>query len=96
MIADATGELVEVPRDPQNSGALGAAMLCAAGLGLASTIEAAARLVPVEKSIEPRLRNKGVYDEHYSVLKRLYYANRQSFRMLNATGAPEGRRHGRE
>ena len=96
MIADATGELVEVPKDPQNSGALGAAMLCAAGLGLASTIEDAASLVPVERTIEPKPGNRGVYDEHYRVLKRLYYSNKRSFKALNEVEAPEASRNGRE
>ena len=58
-------------------------MLCAAGLGLASTVEEAARLVPVERTIEPNPDNRGVYDEHYRVLKRLYYSNKRSFEALN-------------
>ena len=95
ILADATGEIVEVPRDPQNSGALGAAMLCAAGLGLVPSIEAAARLVAVERRYLPNPENRRVYDRHYSALKRLYADNKESFALLNAAGAGEEGRHGR-
>ena len=83
ILADATGEVVEVPQDPQNAGALGAAMLCAAGLGLVPSVEAAASLVPVARRIEPTAGNRAVYDNHYAALRRLYYSNRATFGLLN-------------
>jgi xylulokinase len=83
ILADATGELVEVPEHPQDSGALGAAMLCAVGLGLASDLEAAASLVPVARSYEPRAERREIYERGFAALKRLYYSNRDTFRMLN-------------
>jgi xylulokinase len=87
MIADATGETVEIPKAPQNAGALGAAMLCAAGLGLVPSLEEAARLVPIARSVEPCEGNRSVYDEHYEALKSLYYSNKDTFRRLNSSKA---------
>jgi xylulokinase len=84
LIADATGERVEVPESPQNAGALGAAMLCAAGLGRATSVEEASRLVPIGACYEPRAERLTLYEGHYAALKRLYYANKGIFSMLNA------------
>jgi xylulokinase len=84
MLADATGEVVEVPVAPWNAGSLGAAMLCAAGLGFAGSIEEAARLVPVDRRLLPQEENRAVYNRHFEVLKKLYYSNKDTFRLLNA------------
>lgn len=83
IIADAIGERVETTASPQNAGALGAAMLCAAGLGAAPSLEEAASLVPIARVDEPDASNKAIYDEHYEVLKQLYYQNKGSFARLN-------------
>ena len=58
-------------------------MLCAAGLGAASSLEEAASLVPIARVDEPDGSNKAIYDEHYEVLKQLYYQNKESFARLN-------------
>lgn len=89
MIADVTGEVVETPENPQNTGALGAAMVCAAGLGEVSSLTEAASLVPIARRAEPRESNRALYERHYATLKMLYYANRQAFSLLNAH-SPEG------
>lgn len=89
MIADATGEVVETPENPQNTGALGAAMICAAGLGAVSSLAEASTLVPIARRAEPRESNRSLYERHYSALKMLYYANRQAFKLLNAH-SPKG------
>ena len=90
MIADATGEIVEVTEGPQNAGALGAAMLCAAGLGLVESVEESASLVPVARRVEPDPANRAIYDRHYDVLKRLYWSNRANFGLLNDGRAEAG------
>lgn len=84
ILADATGEVVEVPADPQNAGALGAALLCAMGLGLSSSLEEAARAIPIARRYEPRTAGRLVYDRHHEALKRLYWTNRKIFKFLNA------------
>lgn len=84
ILADATGEVVEVTAEPQNAGALGAALLCALGLGRAASLEEAAARIPVARRLEPRPEGRRVYDRHHEVLKRLYWTNRRTFKILNA------------
>jgi len=84
VYADVLGETVETTASPQNAGALGAALLCASGLGALGSLEEAGRLVPAAASFEPRPGNREVYERQYGVFKRLYPDNRASFRALNA------------
>ncbi|HOX48887.1 MAG TPA: FGGY-family carbohydrate kinase [Spirochaetales bacterium] len=84
VLADVLGETVETTASPQNAGALGAAIVCAAGLGALSSLEDAAGLVPAAAAYEPRPERRELYDLRYEVLKRLYYDNRESFKALNA------------
>ncbi len=84
ILADVLGERVETTASPHNAGALGAALVCAAGLGAIPSLEDAARLVPAEAAYEPDPAAAETYDRHYEVLKRLYYANRENFKALNA------------
>ena len=87
IIADASGETVETISSPQNAGALGAALLCARGLGILDTLTDARRLVPVHAAFEPDPGRAAVYDERFGVFKRLWRANRESFRALNEARA---------
>jgi xylulokinase len=91
VMADVLGETVQTIASPQNVGALGAALLCAAGLGAAGSLEEAAGLVPVSGAWEPRPENRGVYDLHFEQLKALYARNREGFRALNGKGARAAR-----
>jgi xylulokinase len=87
VTADVLGEAVQTIASPQNVGALGAALLCAAGLGAAGSLEEAAGLVPVSGTWEPRPENRGVYDLHFGQFKALYARNREGFRALNGRDA---------
>jgi len=87
IMADIIGQRVETTESPQNAGALGAAMLCARGLGAVSSFDEAASLVPVVRVDEPDPTVRSVYDEHYEVLKQLYYRNRDLFGRLNRVEA---------
>jgi sugar (pentulose or hexulose) kinase len=71
---------------PSAAGALGAALLCAAGLGAVSSLEEAAHLVPVAGTSEPCPESRGLYDRHFEQFKRLYAGNRGGFRALNGAG----------
>ena len=82
-LASVLGETVETIRGPQNVGAQGAAVLCAAGLGAIGSPRDAAGLVRVEGTWEPDPAAREVYNRHFDVLKRLYTGNRESFRALN-------------
>ena len=83
IMADALRETVEPVVSPQNAGALGAAFLCASGLGALGSLEEARALVPVLGSFEPDLSRSKVYEERLEIFRDLYKRNRLSFRKLN-------------
>jgi xylulokinase len=83
ILADVLGETVETTASPQNAGALGAALVCAAGLGALGSLEDAGAMVPADASYAPRSGNREVYERSFPVFKRLYYANRRNFRAMN-------------
>ncbi|MDR0599185.1 MAG: FGGY-family carbohydrate kinase, partial [Treponema sp.] len=83
ILADITGRGIERPRDPQNAGALGAAMLMAAGLGLTESVEQAASRITAEQTFEPDKSTAAVYEKNYRVFTKLYRSNRRHFAALN-------------
>jgi xylulokinase len=84
ILADATGRTVEAVDQPQNAGAVGAALTAAVGLGLLGDLGAAKDLVKVRRRFEPDPAVRSVYDRNYRVFARLYQANRRSFAELNS------------
>ena len=83
IFADALGETVETTAAPQNAGALGAALVCAAGLGAIPSLAEAGAMVPASFAYEPRDEGRDVYDRAFPVFKELYYSNRRNFAALN-------------
>ena len=83
ILADCTGRTVETVGSPQNAGAVGAAVLVAAGLNLIDNIANAKTLIPVSKVFFPDPAVKAAYDKNYQVYKNLYQANRKNFALLN-------------
>lgn len=83
ILADVTGRVVEAVENPQNAGAVGAAVIVAAGLRLFESIDQATTLVRVRKSYVPDPGTKAVYDRNFAVFKKLYKANKQFFSNLN-------------
>jgi xylulokinase len=83
ILADVLGETVETTASPQNAGALGAALVCAAGLGALSSLAEAGAMVPANASYAPRAGRREVYDRLFPVFKDLYYANKRNFKALN-------------
>jgi xylulokinase len=83
ILADALEEMVEPVASPQNAGALGAALLCAHGLGALGSLEEARQLVPVRGRFEPDQEASKIYRERFEVFRDLYARNRQGFRRLN-------------
>ena len=83
ILADVTGYRVEVPDDPQNAGAAGAALVCGLGLGYIKGAVHAKKLIPVSRVFYPNKAHKGVYDRQFRVFKKLYFRNRKLFRELN-------------
>ncbi len=83
ILADCTGRRVETVDSPQNAGAVGAAVLIAAGLKRIPSIAEAGALIPVTKTFVPNAANKVIYDKNYAVYKNLYKDNKKSFAALN-------------
>ncbi len=83
IIADVTGRQVETVVNPQEAGAVGAALTAAVGLGLYSNFEQLRQVVQVEYRFEPQVENAEVYDVLYRAYQRLYYSLRGLYREVN-------------
>lgn len=83
ILADITGHTIEVVKNPQNVGAVGAAATAAVGLGLLNRMEDIAGLIPAEKTFTPNPKHKGIYDRQYAVFCNLYQSNKKNFARLN-------------
>jgi xylulokinase len=83
IMADVLGETVEAVESPQNVGALGAALLCARGIGVIDDLAKARDLVAVKEAFIPDESLADLYDDRFAQWKRLYFANRSIFRALN-------------
>ena len=83
ILADCLGRTIETVESPQNVGSVGAAVVVAVGIGVINSISEAGTLIKSNKVFKPDLSNKAAYDKNYSVYKRLYKTNKESFRLLN-------------
>ena len=83
ILADCLGRTIETVESPQNVGAVGAAVVVAVGIGVINSISEAGTLIKSNKVFKPDPSNKAAYDKNYSVYKRLYKTNKESFRLLN-------------
>ncbi|MBQ8028945.1 MAG: FGGY-family carbohydrate kinase [Clostridia bacterium] len=83
ILADCTGRIVETVPSPQNVGAVGAAVVVAAGLGLIAGVEEAGKLIKADKVFKPNKENKAVYDRNFAAYKELYKSNKAIFKILN-------------
>lgn len=84
ILADVTQRGVDVIPQPQDAGAVGAALLVAVGEGLIEDVGHADKLVRVEKSFEPNPLHRQVYDRQFTVFKMLHRHNRKVFKILNS------------
>lgn len=87
ILSDVLGREIETVDNPQNVGAVGAALVAAVGLGIRNKIDEVKEFVKVKEHYVPNMRNKAVYDRCFSVFKTLYERNKQSFRILNESRA---------
>ncbi len=83
ILADIIGRPIETVENPQNAGAVGAALVVAVGMGLIEDFSKAKHLVPVLKTYTPNVQNKAVYDKNFAVFKKLYDSNNKHFERLN-------------
>lgn len=86
IISDVTGRELEVIANPQDSMALGAALIAMVGLGIYPSLEATRPLVPVGATVKPDPAKKPVYDKLYSAYRKIYPALRAIYRKLNQPG----------
>lgn len=84
ILADITGRKIETIDNTQEVGAIGTALVAAAGLQGADALELARRLVKVSRVYTPDPAKREIYARGYRVFKGLYKANARSFRQLNA------------
>jgi xylulokinase len=82
-MADVTGKTVETIEEPQNAGALGAAVVTAIGLNIFKGFDEAKGMIPVKGTYRPQSRYRAVYDRNFEVFKSLYANNRKAFHLLN-------------
>lgn len=88
IVADVTGRTLEIIPNPQDAGAIGAALIAAVGLGLYSSIEATRSIVPVGRVVTPAEPVPAVYHELYTAFQRLYPALRPLYHRLNRPAEP--------
>src|SRR5690554_809137 len=88
ILSDVLGREIEVVDNPQNTGAVGAAVVIAVGLGIIEKIEDAEKLITIKTRYSPNKNNTTVYNRYFKVFKSLYQKNRKAFRILNSENQP--------
>ena len=72
ILADVTHKRVETVADPQEAGAVGAALVAAVGLGIYPDFESLKKVVKVDRTVEPDEANAGTYDFLFQSYKEVY------------------------
>lgn len=90
ILADCTGLVVETVSNPQNVGAVGAAILAAKGLGLIKSVSEANKLVKASQVFYPNFEAKKQYDKNFKVFTKLHSSNKKHFASLNHQLTKEG------
>ncbi len=85
ILADILGRKIETVDNPQNAGAVGAALTAAVGLGVLESLDQTDQLIDVSKTYYPNELNKDIYDKGFMVFKKLYTFNKKNFYKLNHT-----------
>jgi xylulokinase len=83
IMADVTGRTIETIENPQDAGAVGAAMIAGVGMGAIPSFAAAHSFVPLKKSYEPRGEFRALYDRGFAVFQKLYQQNKKLFWAMN-------------
>ena len=83
MLADITGRKIETVNNTQEVGAVGTALVVAAGIKGVDVLELSHQLVKANQAYLPNHENKEVYERNYRVFKKLYKSNASNFKELN-------------
>ncbi len=92
MLADITGRKIETVDSPQNVGAIGAAAVTAAGLGILRNLEEAGKLIHPAAVYDPDPEKHAQYQPYYDAFRELYSKNRKIYKMLGKTVQEENGR----
>lgn len=84
MLADITGRTIETVSNSQEVGAVGAALVVAAGIKGMDVLEYAHDIVKAKHVYTPNPDNKEIYERNYIVFKKLYKSNAENFKALNS------------
>ncbi len=83
ILADVTHRKVETVRDPQEAGAVGAALIATVGLGIHPDFESLKGVVKVGNVFEPQPENWEIYDSLFHSYQDVYRRLRDFYRELN-------------
>jgi xylulokinase len=84
IMADVTGRAIETIENPQDAGAMGAAVIAGIGLGAIPSFRDACSFIPVKKTYLPRPEYRATYDAGFEVFSKLYKQNKALFHRLNS------------
>ena len=85
ILADITGRTIETVSYPLSVGAIGAAIVVAAGMKDMDALDMARELIKVDHVYTPDPKNKEIYQRNYEVFKKLYRSNRDNFKKMNSS-----------
>ena len=83
MLADITGRTIETVGNVQEVGAVGAALVVAAGIEKVDILEFARQAVKATHVYTPNPDHKDIYERNYRLFQKLYKSNAANFRALN-------------
>jgi xylulokinase len=78
-----TGKCIETVPNPQEAGAVGAALVAAVGLGIYSDFAALKDVIKVARTFEPQSDHAGVYDGLFAAYKKIYRSLKAVYREVN-------------
>ena len=84
ILADITGRTIETVNNAQEVGAIGTALVVAAGIKGEDVLALSRRLVKANHVYLPDPGNKDIYERNYRVFKNLYKSNALNFKNLNS------------
>jgi xylulokinase len=83
ILADITHRKIEAVCEPQEAGAVGAALVAAVGMGIYPDFESLKKVVRVDCVYEPQPENSAIYDSLFDRYQDVYRNLRGFYRKLN-------------
>ena len=72
IISDILGRSLRIVKDPENAGAVGAALMTAAGLGFLNSVDSIDDLVLFSGILRPNPENRKIYNNLYGIYRGIY------------------------